>query len=316
MRFLRYFGIAAIAICLGACNRTANKRIAMIPQGKAHIFWQSVHAGANAALRENPGYDLIWTAPQSESDFQGEIQLVEAMINQHVDAICLSPIERKVLSAVVDKAVAQGIPVFIFDSPIDTDKFTAQIATNNYEGGDLAAERIGKVLGGHGKVSVVAVQPGVASTMAREKGFEDRLKSDFPGIQITDKQYGMADFAKSLKVAENMMTANPDLGGMFASNESGSVGAAQAVKNRPGVKLVGFDSSPQLIEALKKGTVDSLVVQDPFLMGFKTIQAAIKKLQGEMPERIQSLPPALVTRENLNDPEIQKKINVDIKKYL
>lgn len=311
---------AALSICtlLGTvgCNRSTNKRVAMIPQGKAHIFWQSIHAGANAARLENPGFDIIWTAPATEMDYEGEIQLVDTMINQHVDAICVSPIDRKVLVGVVEKAVAAGIPVFIFDSPIDTDKFTAQVATDNYAGGGLAAMRMGQILRGEGAVAVVAVQPGVASTLAREKGFEDKLALEFPRMKVVDKQFGMADFAKSLKVAENMLTANPGLKGMFASNESSSVGAAQAVKNRKDVMLVGFDSSPQLVEALKSGVIDSLVVQDPFQIGFKTFTAVVTKLKGGTPERIQSIPPTLVTLDNMMDPDIQKKINPDIQTYL
>ncbi len=310
------FALSLLVLLSSACNRSSNKRIAMIPQGKAHIFWQSIHAGANSVKKENPGYDLIWTAPDMESDYEGEVKLVEAMINQHVDAICVSPIERKVLASVVDRAVAAGIPVFVFDSPMDTDKFTSQIATDNYAGGAMAGERMGKLLNGKGKVSIVAAQPGVASALAREKGFEDKIAKDYPGIKIVDKQFGMSDFAKALKVTENMLTAEPDLAGIFASNESSSVGAAQALKNRKGVKLVGFDSSPQLVEALQNGIVDSLVVQDPFEMGRRTMLAAISKLKGGSPERIQSISPSLLTKENVNTPEMQAKINVDIAKWL
>ena len=287
-----------------------------IPKGRAHVFWQSVHAGAIAAMRENPGYTVIWNGPASETDFEGEIKIVDAAINQHVDAICLAPIDKKVLVAVVERAAAQGIPVVIFDSPIDTDKFVAQVATDNYVGGQLGAARIGGILQGKGKIAEVAVQPGSASTMAREQGFEEKLAKDSPGIKLVDKQYGMADFGQSLKVAENMLTAAPDLNGMFASNESSTVGAVRALKDKPGVKLVGFDSSPQLVEALKNGVVDSLVVQDPFQMGYKSMVAAVAKLKGRTPEKIQNIAPTLVTRENMNSAEIQKKINPDLDKYL
>ena len=116
----------------------------------------------------------------------------------------------------------------------------------------MGAARIGQILAGKGRIAEVAVQPGSASTMAREQGFEEALAKDFPGIKIVDKQYGMADFGQSLKVAENMLTAAPDMNGMFASNESSAVGAVRALKDKKGVKLVGFDSSPQLIEALKR----------------------------------------------------------------
>jgi ribose transport system substrate-binding protein len=217
---------------------------------------------------------------------------------------------------VVDRAASRNIPVIIFDSPVDSDKFTAQVATDNYVGGSLGAARMGQILAGKGRIAEVAVQPGSASTMAREQGFEETLAKDFPGIKIVDKQYGMADFGKSLKVAENMLTAAPDMNGMFASNESSTVGAVRALKNRMTVKLVGFDSSPQLVEALKNGVVDSLIVQDPFQMGYKSMIAAVTKLKGGSPERIQNIAPALVTRENMDTPEVQKKINPDLDKYL
>jgi ribose transport system substrate-binding protein len=300
-----------------SCNRSTGKRVAFIPKGRAHVFWQSVHAGAVAAMRETTGYDIIWNGPASETDYEGQIKIMESAINQHVDAICLAPIDKKILVAAVDRAAASNIPVIIFDSPVDTDKFTAQVATDNYEGGQLAAKRMGEILAGKGKIAEVAVQAGSASTMAREQGFEEKIASDFPGIKLAGKQYGMADFAQSLKVSENMLAATPDLTGMFASNESSSVGAARALKDRKGgVKLVGFDSSPQLIEALKNGVIDSLIAQDPFQMGYKSMKAAVEKLKGGAPERIQNITPTLVTRDNMNTPEIQAKINPDLDKYL
>ncbi|HKD04311.1 MAG TPA: substrate-binding domain-containing protein [Bryobacteraceae bacterium] len=313
---IRTLLLLCLSLAALSCNRSTAKRIAFVPKGRAHVFWQSVHAGAIAAERENPGFTVVWNGPASETDFEGEIQIVDAAINQHVDAICLAPIDKKVLVAVVERAAAQGIPVIIFDSPIDTDKFVAQVATDNYAGGQLGATRMAEILNGKGKIAEVAVQPGSASTMAREQGFEEELAKKAPGIKLVDKQYGMADFGQSLKVAENMLTAAPDLSGMFASNESSTVGAARAVKDRPGVKLVGFDSSPQLIEALKSGVIDSLVVQDPFQMGYKSMVAAVAKLKGGTPERIQNITPTLVTKDNMSDPEIQKKINPDLDKYL
>lgn len=304
------------ATLLFSCHRSTNKRIAFVPKGRAHVFWQSVHAGAVAGARENAGIDVIWNGTASETDFEGQIKIVDSAINQHVDAICLAPIDRKVLVTVVDRAAAQGIPVFIFDSAIDTDKFVAQVATDNLAGGQIAAARIGQLLQGKGKIVELATMPGSASTMDRERGFEEKIAKDFPGIKIVDKQYGMADFANSLKVAENMITAVPDLGGIFSSNESGTVGSVRALKDNRTIKLVGFDSSPQLIEGLRNGVVDSVVVQDPFQMGYRTMNAAVMKLKGGTPERIQSITPVLVTRENMDTPEIQKKINVDLDKYL
>ena len=247
----------ATAFSFLGCSSNRKKQIGVVPKGRAHLFWQSVHAGAIKGAREND-VEIIWNGPTTETDFNGQIQIVDSMINRHVDAICLAPIDKKVMVSIVERAASQNIPVVIFDSPVDSDKFISQVATDNFQAGQLAAERMGKILDGKGKVIMVAVQPGAASTMAREEGFETKIKSSFPGIEIVDKRYGMADFAQSMQVAENMLTAHPEVVGMFASNESSAVGGARALKQRGSkVKMVGFDWSPALLEDLKGGLINT-----------------------------------------------------------
>jgi ribose transport system substrate-binding protein len=312
----RAAAIALLLLACGACSRDTTKRIAVIPKGQAHLFWQSVHAGAVKAARET-GVQIVWNGPVTETDYSAQQRIVETFITQRVDAIVLAPIDKGAMVGVVDRASAAGIPVVIFDSGVDTPNFVSQVATDNYAAGKMGAARMGKILGGKGTVAMVAVQPGAASTMLREQGFEDGIKQDFPGIRIVDKRFGMADFAKSLGVAENMLTAYPDLDAFFASNESSTVGAAQALKGRKSkVKLVGFDWSPTLLEDLEKGAIDSLIVQDPFRMGYESMQAAVKKLAGGIPEKINNLAPLVVTAENLKDPAVEAQLHPDLDKYL
>jgi len=307
--------MAALLLSTG-CQREKKITIGVIPKGRAHLFWQSVHAGAVAAARQN-GVEILWNGPTSETDYAGQIQIVESMINRRVDAIALAPIDKNAMVGVVERAAREKIPVVIFDSAVDTDQFVSQVATDNYAAGRMAADRMGEVLHGNGRVVIVAVQPGAASTMAREQGFEDALKEKFPGITILDKRYGMADFAKSLAVAENMLTAHPEMTGMFASNESSAVGAAQAVKGRKSqVKLVGFDWSPTLLDDLKAGIIDSLVVQNPFKMGEESVLAAVHRLQGKPVAKINNLAPRLVLPADLDKPDVQAQLNPDLKKYL
>ncbi len=288
----------------------------MIPKGQTHLFWQSVHAGAISAARE-ANMEILWKGPATETDFNGQLQIIDSMINQKVDAIAVAPIDKNAMVSVIDRATKQGIPVVVFDSPVDTENFVAQVATDNHQAGELAAQRMIKILGGKGEVAIVAVETGAASTMAREAGFEEAIAKNAPGIRIRDKKYGNADFAQSMAVAENMLTAYPGLNAFFASNESSSVGAARAIKTRKSaVKLVGFDSSPSLLEDLKSGLIDSLIVQDPFRMGRDTVKAVVEKLRGGVPVKIQNLPPRVVTRENMSDPEIQKVLSPDLDKYL
>ena len=315
--YRRRLALGAVAlIALSGCARKTKREIGVVPMGRAHLFWQSVHAGARAAARE-AGVDILWNGPPTEIDYNGQIQILDAMINRGVDAIAVAPIDRKAMVGVVERAVKQGIPVIIFDSGIETDLFVSRVATDNYGAGKMAADRMGKILGGKGKVVMVAVQPGAASSVAREKGFEDRLREAFPKIEIADKRFGMADYATSLKVAENMLTAHPEIDGLFASNETSSVGAVQALKGRKSkVKMVGFDFSPPLIEDLKEGAIDSLVVQHPFKMGYESVMAAVDKLNGKPVDKIRDLAPRLVSLENLNDPDVQAQLNPELKKYL
>jgi ribose transport system substrate-binding protein len=309
------FLLLSLALLPG-CGRDKKRVIGMVPKGRSTIFWQSVHAGAVKAAREL-NVDLVWNGPAAETDFNGQLQIVDAMINRRVDAVLVAPIDRKMMVSSVERAAREKIPVVIFDSGLDSDNFVSQVSTDNFNAGEIAAERIGTLLKGKGKIAIVKVVPGAGSTMAREEGFQSRLAAKYPGVQIVAEQYGWADFAKSLAVSENILTAHTDLDAIFASNESSTVGAAQALKGRKtNVKLVGFDASPTLLEDLKSGVVDSLVAQDPFRMGYESVQAAVAHLDGKPVQKIVKIEPKLIDRENLNTPEVQARINPDLKKYL
>lgn len=312
----RLAAIGLLALLATGCNRDHKKVIAVIPKGNSDLFWQSVHAGAVKAAREN-NVDIAWDGPATETDYGVQLQKVDAMLSRRVDAIALAPIDREALVSVVNRAADRKVPVIIFDSGIDTDRFVAQVATDNYKAGQIAAERMGRILAGKGTVVMVAVKPGAASTEAREKGFEDVIHQKFPAIQILDKRYGMALVSQSLLVTENMLTAHPNVDGIFASNESTTIGAAQALRSRPRkVKLVGFDWSPTLLDDLHSGLVDSLVIQNPFQMGYQAVLTAVKHLQGQPVTKITDLAPRLIDRDNLNDPAIQAQVHPDLRKFL
>src|SRR5581483_1062020 len=181
--FSRKIILLALVLFVPACNRQQKRIIGVVPQGQSHLFWQSIHAGAVAAARET-GVDIQWNGPPNERDFNGQLKIIDAMINRRVDAIALSPSDTNAFVGVVERAVHEKIPVIIFDTGINTEVYTARVATDNYGAGRLAAKRMGEILGGKGKIVIVAVAPGIASTMAREQGFEDVMKKDFPNIEI------------------------------------------------------------------------------------------------------------------------------------
>ena len=304
-------------LLLTACKRDTTRVVGVVPKGANHIFWQTVHAGAIKAGREFH-FTVEWNAPTLEIDSSRQIEIVESMINRHVAGIVLAPVDKHALVSVVERAAREGIPVSIFDSAIDTDQIVSYVATDNREGGRMAARRLGELLGGKGKVAVIGFMPGSASTMDREEGFQEEIRKLYPAINIVGLQFGMADRAKAMAATENILTAHPDLAGLFADNESSTTGAAQALKSRgaKNVKLVAFDASEQILADLNDGTIDSLVAQNPFRMGYESTRAIGLKLAGQTPPRTIDSGATLIRKEDLSKAEIRALLFPDLRSYL
>ncbi len=306
-----------IAVAVTACNKGAGnnasgkKTIAVIPKGVSHFFWQSVKAGADAAGKDL-NVDIIWKGPALETDISGQINIVEDMINRRVDGIVLAPSHGDSLVPIAERAQKAGIPLTIFDSGIGTQNYVSYVATDNRQGGVVAARRMGEKLGGKGKVAILGVKKGSVSTDEREEGFRETILKEFPGINLIPVIfYGESVATKSLSVAEDILTANPDLAGIFASNETSTVGSVNAIRQRNlagKVILVGFDASPDLVRAIKEGGIDSLVLQDPFKMGYEGVKTIMDKLAGKTPERRIDTGVKLITKENMDTPEMQRLI--------
>jgi ribose transport system substrate-binding protein len=301
-------------LIITACNRSAadksQKVIAVIPKGVSHSFWLTVKAGADAAGKDL-NVQIDWNGPSRETDIAGQINFVENAINRRVDGIVLAPSHGDSLVQMVQRANREGIPVTIFDSGISTDNYLSYVATDNREGGVVAARRMGERLGGKGKVAILGVKKGSVSTDEREEGFAATIKEQFPGIEIAQFLYGEADASKSLQAAEDILTGHPDLNGMFASNESSTVGAVRAIRQRNlanKVVLVGFDATPDLVNNVREGAIDSLVLQNPFKMGYEGVKTVVEKLNGREPQKRIDTGVKLLTKENIDTPEIQQLI--------
>lgn len=165
-----------LAATLLSCNRAGKrKQIAVVPKATSHVFWVSVQTGAMAAGHDF-GVDILWNGPAAETDFSRQIQIVDSMIARQVDGLVLAAGERKALVQSVDRAAAAGIPVTIFDSGLDSTNYMTFVATNNYEGGQMGARELARLIGGEGEVALLMHTPGSQSTMDREQGFEDTIK--------------------------------------------------------------------------------------------------------------------------------------------
>jgi ribose transport system substrate-binding protein len=307
--------LAALASVFStACNRSEGTRIVVIPKATAHVFWQTVHAGARAAGRED-GVEIEWLGPAAETDFARQIEIVDSAITSRADGIVLAPTEATSLVGVVERAARENVPLVVFDSGIDSEDYVSFVATDNYEAGAKAARALAALLDGQGTVAMVKNVAGSSSTMEREKGFEDTLAAEFPGIRKVAEQYCSSDVAKALAAAENMLTAHPDLDAVFASAEPATVGAGRALRGRDlagKVKFVGFDFSVPIEQDLRAGVVDALIVQDPFNIGYQAVKAVLAKIAGETPQKQIDTPATVVTKENIDSPEIDRLVHPDL----
>ncbi|MEO0070251.1 MAG: ABC transporter substrate-binding protein [candidate division WOR-3 bacterium] len=282
-------------------------RIAVVPKGVAFDFWLAVKAGAEKAGKEE-GAEIIWKGPAEETDVAGQKAMIENFITQRVDAIVMAACDAKALVPTVEAALKKKIPVITIDSGITPDKSLCFVATDNLKGARKAAEELAKLIGKKGKVGLIPFIRGAATSDWREEGFKEGIKK-YDKIKLVSTLYSQSDVTKGMHVAMDMLTRHPDLKGIFACNEPGAIGAARALEARKlagKIKLVAFDAAPTEIEALKRGTIQALIVQNPFRMGYEGVKIAVKAIKGKKIPRRVDTGVTVVTKANMNQPKIQK----------
>ena len=300
--------------------------IAVIPKGTTHEFWKSINTGAIKAQRELAAegitVNVFWKGPLKEDDREQQVQVVENFIGRHVSGIVLAPLDNKALVAPVETAVRGKIPVVIIDSGLASTVQASFVATDNREGGRIAARNLGKILNGQGNVIMLRYAVGSNSTEEREEGFLEVMKKDFPAIKLisTDQHAGATrDSAK--RVSENLLSRfGTQVNGIFACNESAASGMLLALRDAGlaggKVKFVGFDSGEALNAGLQAGDVQGFVVQNPLNMGYLGVKTIVAVLRGEkVPARIDT-GVGFVTRENFNDPAMADIVHPPLDKYL
>src|SRR5947208_11841991 len=298
--------------------------IAVIPKGTSHVFWQSIHAGANQAAQEL-GVTVIWRGPLREDDRDAQVSEVEGFISRGVSGIVLAPLDESALVAPVAEAKRHGIPVVIFDSGLKGDDYVSFVATDNVKGGRIAGDRLAGVMGGKGTGVLRRYAEGHDSTAKREQGFLDALKAH-PAIEVvSSNQYGGADVEGFYKKAEALLSRykKPDgtlgIDGLFCSNESGTFAMNRVLHDNGWtgkVRFVGFDASPNLVRALDAGDLDGLVVQDPVRMGYLGVKTMVAHIRGEPVEKVIDTGARLATRENRNQPDMKARLEPDLSKWL
>lgn len=298
--------------------------IAVIPKGTTHEFWKSIHAGANKAAKE-AGVEIIWKGPLKEDDREAQISVVEDFVTRGVSGIVLAPLDEVALRAPVSDAVRVNIPVVIMDSGLKSDEYVSFVATDNYAGGKLAAQRLVDLLGGRGKVIMLRYMEGSASTAAREQGFLDAIAANKGITVVSSNQYGGATTETAYAASENLLSPfkKPDgsltIDGIFAPNESTAFGMLRALQDggiAGKVRFVGFDSSIKLVEALRKKEIDGLVVQNPVRMGYLAVKTMVQHLKGEEVEKRIDTGVAMITPDNMDTPENKELLEPDLSQWL
>jgi len=285
-------------------------KFAVVPKGLTHQFWLTVKAGADAAGKDL-GVEIDWDGPQKETEVVEQINLLEDKIGAGVDAIVLAACDQDALVDIIKKATEKNIPVVMIDSGVNSDVPASFIATDNVTAAAAAARELAKLVGNAGKVGVIPYVKGAGTSEQREEGFKKGI-AETPDVQIADIQYCNSDVVEAMDITEDWLTAHPDLKGIFAANEPAAVGAVQALEaaGKSGqIKLVAFDAGDDEIAALKKGTVQALIVQHPFRMGYDGVKTAFDILQGKTVEKRIDTGFTIVTMENIDEPEVQKLLN-------
>ncbi|MCI4445874.1 MAG: substrate-binding domain-containing protein [Candidatus Aminicenantes bacterium] len=317
--FLVLVGCRSERTAAGGGTTSRTYKIAVIPKGTTHEYWKAVQAGAIKAGQEL-GVEIFWKGPQKEDDRSQQIQVVEDFISRKVDGIVLAPLDDRALVRPVDEARQEGIPVVIIDSNLQGENYLSFVATDNYQGGVIAARRLAEIMGKKGKIFLIRYLEGSASTTFREQGFLDTITKEYPEIEFLVKdQYAGTTTESAYQLTENLLSRFPQVEGIFAPNESSTFGALRALQEAGlagKIKFVGFDSSAKLIEALKNKELHGLVLQDPVKMGYLGVKILVDYLQGKPIEKRIDTGVKLATPENMETLEIKALLQPDISHYV
>ncbi|MBS0195612.1 MAG: substrate-binding domain-containing protein [Planctomycetes bacterium] len=303
----------------GAPKAAAKKlRIAVVPKGTTHEYWKSIHAGAIKAQKELGGIEITFRGPEKEDDREQQVALVQNLIATAADAIVLAPLDSQALVGPVRQATEAKIPVVIMDSGLEGQvgkDYISYVATDNEQGGKLAAAKMGELLKGSGKVLLLRYMEGSASTALREKGFIAGLAA-FKGITLVDpKRYGGATRATAQEAAENLLSNNTDIAGVFCPNESTTFGMMLALRSRSmngKVVFVGFDSSRELVDGLRSGDIAALTLQNPIRMGYLAVKVAADHLRGKPVEQHIDTGVVVVPKDKMDLPENKDLLSPDL----
>jgi ribose transport system substrate-binding protein len=317
MRRSRLAAVAAatLALTLTACGGQAasggggggdQPYIAIVSKGFQHQFWQAVKKGADQEAAKE-GVRITFEGPATESDIEQQVTMLTNALAKQPAALGFAALDSKAAAPLLAQAKSLNIPVVAFDSGVDSDIPLTTAATDNKAAAAEAAKHMAEALGGTGKVAMVVHDQTSKSGTDRRDGFTEWMKANAPGIELLEPQYGGGDQAKSADITKSIISANPDLKGIYAANEGSAVGVLKGVQESgaTGLTIIGFDSGKDQVDAINDGTMLGAITQDPVGMGEQLVQAAVKATKGEQLPKVIDTGFFWYDKSNIDSPDIK-----------
>ncbi len=282
--------------------------IAVVPKSVGLFYWGTVHAGAAAAAKAL-GVNIVWKGTETETDVSGQVNILQDFINKHVNGIAFAATDAHGLYGTYLAAKKAGIPVVNIDSGLSP-QTPPLVATDNVAAAAKAADILAQQIGYQGDVALLPFVPSAATSIQRQQGFEQELKK-YPNIHLVAVQYDQSDINTALSEMENILTADPNLKGVFAANEPGVIGVVHALLERGligKVKVVGFDNAPDEVSALAAGQVSALIVQNPYRIGYLGVQEVVDLIEHKPVPHFVDTGSIVATKANMDQPAIHKML--------
>jgi ribose transport system substrate-binding protein len=280
--------------------------VALVSKGFQHQFWQAVKQGAEQAAKEF-GVKVTFEGAEEEGNVEQQIQLLQTVLDKHPDAVGFAAIDSQAAGPLMQQAKDEDIPVIAFDSGVESDVPVTTAATDNLAAAAEAAKHMAELIEHEGKIALVVHDQTSVTGVQRRDGFVDYMEENEPGIEIVDIQYS-GDPLEATDIAKAIIGANPDLKGLYGSNEGAAIGVVHAVQElgiEGQLTIIGFDSGKDQIDAINSGLMAGAITQNPVGIGYETVKAAVEHLDGkDLPETIDT-GYFWYDKTNIDDPEIQ-----------
>lgn len=318
MRFKKVLGLVT-ALCLISCSTGCGATeklevpqqdltVAVLTKAQNTEFWDTVELGANNA-GEELGIKIVYQATPTEADIDRQIDMIDKLVSQGVDSIVIAPLDTEKLNNALREAVKNGIDVLTIDSTVNYTEVTAEIGTQNLSAGAIAATKMASLVNSSGDVAIIAHgTDDVLTSYQRKQGFIDKIEETYKDIKIVATENCNSDKDTAKEIAKKLLTDNPNLKGIYATNEVTAVGVCEVVKEMGltgKIRVIGFDSSSTEIEFLKEGVLSGMLVQDPYLFGYLGVRNAYKAINNERVDGVIDTGVTFVDKSNLNDEDVK-----------